>query len=87
MCDSRFIFNDAIVVCRQLGYSINSDWTNSTLKGAEGLSGCNRLHALDMKPVFFSAEETVLELSPLTVVPTIGMLESFAQVRFLYMHY
>ena len=57
------------------------------LEEAVGLSGCNMYNALDTKLTFFSAEEVVLELSPLPAVPTIGMLESFAQVRFLYMHY
>ena len=55
------------------------------LKGEEGSSGCNLLHALGMKLIFFSAEEVIFELSPLPAVPTIVMLESFAQVRFLYM--
>ena len=57
------------------------------LEEAVGLSGCNLYNALDTKLTFFSAEEVVLELSPLPAVTTIGMLESFAQVRFLYMHY
>ena len=57
------------------------------LKGAEGLFGCNRLHALGMKLTFFSAEEVVLDLSPLPAVPTMVMLESLAHVSLLYMHY
>ena len=30
VCDSDFSFSDAIVVCRQLGYSIDSDWRSRT---------------------------------------------------------
>ena len=56
------------------------------LKEAVGSSGCNLFNALGMKLIFFSAEEVVLELSPHPAVPTIMILESFAQVRFLYMH-
>ena len=52
------------------------------LEEAVGSSGCNMYNALGMKLIFFSAEEVVLELSPLTAVTTvIVMLESFAQVR------
>ena len=57
------------------------------LKGAEESSGCNMYNALGMKLTFFSAEEVILELSPLPAVTTMVMLESLAQVRFLYMHY
>ena len=57
------------------------------LKGAEGSFGCNWLHALDMKLIFFSAEEMSLELYTLPAVTTMVMLESLAQVRFLYKHY
>ena len=37
VCDSRFIFNDAIVVCRQLGYSIDSDWRSRTFESGRGI--------------------------------------------------
>ena len=56
------------------------------LEEAVGSSGCNLYNALGMKLIFFSAEEVVLELSTLPAVTTIVMQESFAQVRFLYMH-
>ena len=57
------------------------------LEEAVGSAGCTMYNALDMKLTFFSAEEVILELSPLPAVPTMVMLESFAQVRFLYMLY
>ena len=56
------------------------------LEEAVGSAGCNMYNALGMKLTFFSAEEVILELSPLPAVTTM-VLESLAQVRFLYMHY
>ena len=57
------------------------------LEEAVGSAGCNMYNALGMKLTFFSAEEGILEFAPLPAVPTMMMLESLAQVRFLYMHY
>ena len=36
VCDSYFSFTDAVVVCRQLGYSIDSDWRNRTFGRGSG---------------------------------------------------
>ncbi len=33
------------------------------LKGEEGSFGCNQFHALDMKLIFFSAEEVILDFT------------------------
>ena len=38
VCDSYFTFTDAIVVCRQLGYSIDSDWRNRTFGSGSGFT-------------------------------------------------
>ena len=56
------------------------------LKGAEGSFGCNRLHALDMKLIFFSAEDIIMDITHFIAIRDM-VLESLAQVRFLYMHY
>ena len=37
VCDRYFRFSDAIVVCRQLGYSIDSDWRNQTFERGRGI--------------------------------------------------
>ena len=37
VCDSYFSLRDAIVVCRQLGYSINTDWRNRTFERGRGI--------------------------------------------------
>ena len=57
------------------------------LEEAVGSAGCNMYNALDTKLIFFSAEDIILEFAPLPAVTTMVMLESLAQVRFLYMHY
>ena len=57
------------------------------LEEAVGSAGCNMYNALDMKLIFFSAEEGILEFAPLPAVTTMVMLESLAQVRFLCLHY
>ena len=38
------------------------------LKRAEGSSGCNRLHALDMKLIFFSAVDYIMDFTQLIAV-------------------
>ena len=56
------------------------------LKGAEGSFGCNQLHALDMKLIFFSAEDIIMDITHLIAIRDM-VLESLAQVRVLYVHY
>ena len=36
VCDYRFSIFDALVVCRQLGYSIDTDWRNGTFGRGSG---------------------------------------------------
>ena len=38
------------------------------LKGAEGSSGCNQLNALDMKRIFFSAVDIILDFTHLIAI-------------------
>ena len=45
------------------------------LKGAEGSSGCNSLIALDMKLIFFSAEDMIMDITHLIVVQHMVTLE------------
>ena len=45
------------------------------LEVAEGLLGYNVLHALDMKLIFFSAHDTIMDITHLFVVQDMVMLE------------
>ena len=45
------------------------------LKVAEGLLGCNVLNALDMKLIYFSAEDTVMDITHLIAVQDMVTLE------------
>ena len=45
------------------------------LKVAEGSLGCKELDALDMKLIFFSAEDTIMDITHLIVVQDMVMLE------------
>ena len=56
------------------------------LEEAVGSAGCNRLHALDMKLIFFSAIDIIMDITHLIAIQDM-VLESLAQVRFLCLHY
>ena len=45
------------------------------LEVAEGLLGCKELRALDMKLIYFSAEDTVMDITHLIAVQDMVMLE------------
>ena len=53
---------------------------------AVGSAGCNMYNALGMKLIFFSAVDIIMDITHLIAVRDM-VLESFAQVRFLYVHY
>ena len=56
------------------------------LEEAVGSAGCDMYNALGMKLIFFSAVEIIMDITHLIAIREM-VLESLAQVRFLYMHY